>query len=421
MPTRRGYVLLAASLFLYGLARASGIDEAYALSAAAFMFPVAAIVFVRLRRADLRFERTLHPSRVFAGRDVRIRLTVGNVRARTGPPLVLEDDAPAILGGMIRYAVPPISARDETILTVERCAAARGRYPIGPLRARLVDPFGLASTVRDVAPAAPLLVYPRVEILSEDAPPEARGGGGRSVIHRLAVAGDDFYGVRGWQDGDDLRKIHWRSTARRGELMIRQDEVWPFPRATIFVDTRVVAHREFGRTSSFEWAMSAAASMVWELARQGFALRLATATATPSGARWGREAVDPLLTSLAVCERSGSRSLLGSIRNVSSGPGAGGALIAVLPPPAPEEIAAFAHARGPYEWRGAMLLDPMSFRNATPRERAVADQRLAESERMLARSGWHVTIASASDTVRNVWQSLLGAGVRRPSSPSLRS
>ena len=422
MPTKRGYVLLVSCVVLYLFARAGSIGELYALAATALVFPVIAIVFVRVGRHSLRFDRTVGPRRLFAGNDVQISVTVRNQSARSSPPLVLEDDAPAAFAGPIRFSIPSVSGRKQTTILAKRKVVTRGRYGVGPLRARLIDPFGLAAIDRVVGDRATLVVYPRVEIIGEYAPPQRNTGGERSAIHLIAPSGDDFYGVREWRDGDDLRKIHWRSTARRDELMIRQDEVRPFPRATILIDNRVEEHRDADPASRLEYSVSAAASIVWELAKQGYALRVATADAGPNGARWGREAVDPLLAALAVVERSSKRSLLPLVKR-AGGHSAGGALFAIVPPPSKDMLIPLARLRSSYHWCGAVLLDAASFHGgAVPaRARAIADQRIAECDRILERAGWRVVVAGSSDRFKGVWQALVGTGASRPNYPSLRS
>jgi uncharacterized protein (DUF58 family) len=410
--------MLAAGLLFYAAARMASIGEVYAVAFACFVFPIVSMAFVRWGRHSLEFERSIAPRRLFAGAPVRIEVSIRNLSRVQSPPLELDDAAPAQLGGPLRLAAPALGAHGDETLTIGRNALTRGRYSVGPLRARLLDPFGLAEVSKDVAPLVPLIVYPRVEPLHERTPPDRRGGAGRTIASRLAAEGDDFYAVREWQNGDDLRKIHWRSTARRDDLMIRQDEIRPMPRATVLIDSRADAHRE---AESFEWSVSATASVVWELARQGFALRLVTADAGPGGARWGREATDPLLAQLAFVQLSGAHSMLPSVRRAGRRPGAGGALFAIVPPPTQDMLLPLSRLARAYGWCGAVLLDTISFSQPSPRERALFDQRLAEADRSLTRAGWSVVIASASDKFANIWQSLLDSGVSRQSSPSLRS
>lgn len=421
MPTVRGRIMLAASVALYAAARTLSIDELYALATAAAAFPLAAMAFVRFGRHRVTIARTVTPQRVFAGGRLRIQLVAHNKGRAPSPPLLLEDPAPRAIGGPVRVAMPPLRPGRSETMTADRKAVARGRYPLGPLRARVLDPFGLAERGADMAPGGAVVVFPAVEALHEVSPPDARGGAGQTSLFRIATQGDEFYAVRGWQDGDDLRKIHWRSSARRGELMIRQDEVRPFPRATVFVDTRAPGHRDGPSGSSFEWSLSVSASILWELARQGFALRLATADEGPAGSRAGREATDPLLTTLALASPSTNPSLGPAIKRLGARPGAEGILLAVMPPPTEDALPRLARIARPYAWSGAVLVDSASFAKPSPRERAVFDQRLAAAERALARAGWRVIVAGSDDKARTVWETLTGAAGSRQRSSSLRS
>src|SRR5206468_563435 len=171
------------------------------------------------------------------------------------------------------------------------------------------------------------------------------------------------------------------------------DEIRPFPRATLLIDNRAHLHRDSGPTSSLEWSIGGAASIVWELAKQGYALRLATADGGPGAARWGREATDPLLTTLAIAARSPNTNLSAVMRRTAARPGAGGALVAIMPPPSPDLVPRFASLARLYSWSGLILLDVASFASSSGRERAAFDQRLAEVERALSRAGWHIAIA----------------------------
>jgi len=421
VPTRRGVALLVAALGLYIQGRLLGIRELHGLAAASLFFPLAAMAFVRWSRHRIGFVRSIAPSRAFAGGTVRFTLTGRNLGKLPSPPLVLEDAAPHALGGVVRVALPSLGPGRSESVAVERRLLRRGRFTLGPLRAKLVDPFGLAEVSAEVAPSSALVVYPHIERLHESGPPEARGGMGRSALHRLASAGEEFYAIRPWEEGDDLRKIHWRSSARRDELMIRQEEVRPFPHATILLDTRAEAHRETATTSSLEYAISAAASAIWELARQGFALRLATSDGGPSGARWGREAADPLLSALATAGSRSQPTMGPVLKRVSSGTGASGALLAIMGPPASDVITPLARLRRAYAWTGIVLLDTASFSRAAARERASFDQRLAEAERALTRAGWRVVIAGATDRFGDVWQRMFVGGLSRSSLASRRS
>ncbi len=414
--TRRGKLLIVEGVLLYGLARGVAIDELYALAIAAILFPVLAMGFVRLRRHEVTVSRAVAPRRLFAGGTARLTYSILNAGRSTSPPLILEDAVEGARGGRVRVALPSLSPERRGQVSVERRMHSRGRYRIGPLHAHIEDPFGLASMPRQAEGASSVTVYPPIEVLHEAMPRDPRAGAGRSLAHRLAIAGDEFYAIRDWQDGDDLRKVHWRSTARRGSLQIRQDEIRPYPRGTVVLDARAAVFPA-GSADAFEWMLSAAASVIWELARLGFGLRLATPEVTPRAPRWGREAADPLLSALAITKPSPIADVRSLTRGIGSSAGAGGLLFAILPPDA-DAAAALARARNGYGWAGAVLMDVGSFVGVTGRQRAVEDQRLAHAARTLQRTGWRVATAGTTDRFTTLWQRLTDAGASRPSSLS---
>lgn len=421
MPTRRGRALMFGAIGLYIVARTLSVDELFSVAIAAGVLPGLSSLAVRWARYRIGFSRAVTPRRLFPGGRLAIQFSVRNLGALPSPPLLLEDQAPAALGGPGRFSLASLpQGRRETIV-VERHPTARGRYTVGPLHARVVDPFGLAEATATLAVAEDVLVYPRVERLGTGGPPADRAGKGPSAVYRLAPAGDEFYTVREYESGDDLRKIHWGSVARTGQLMIRQDEARFYPRATVLLDARGIAHRGFGVESSIEWAVSAAASTVWHLSRLGFGLRLATDEREPTSARSGRNGAESLLEILAVLQPSGAPSLQPALRRVGRRPGAEGALLAILPPPGPEELAALGRLRAVYRWCGAVIIDIDSFGTVAPRTRAEADQKLAAAEGALIRAGWRVRSAGARDRYRDVWQNLIVAPGSLRSSASPRS
>ena len=421
MPTRRGRALLIGASALYFIARILSVDELFAVASAAAVLPVLAMVTVRWARYRLGFSRSIERRRLFPGGRLVVRFSIRNLGHLPSPPLLLTDQAATALGGPSRFSLASLAPQKRETVVVERRPAARGKYAVGPLAARLVDPFGLAEANAILAQAEDILVYPRVEQLTQGGPPADRSGSGPSAVFRLAPAGEEFYAVREYESGDPLRKIHWPSVARSGQLMIRQDEARFYPRATILLDARIGTHRGGTLDGSFEWAVSAAASTIWHLGKQGFGLRLATDDREPTSVRAGRTGAESLLEALAVLKASSNPSLLGAMRRLSRRPGSEGALLAIVPPPKAEELAALARLRAVYRWCGAIVLDVTSFETVAPRVRAEADQRLAAAEGALIRAGWRVRSAGARDRYRDVWPTLIGASPYLQSSASRRS
>ena len=111
---------------------------------------------------------------------------------------------------------------------------------------------------------------------------------------------------RAYRDGDELRRVHWRSTARYGELMVRREEQRWRNRAVLFLDTRQNGHGGRGPASSFEYAISAAASIGVHLAREQIDGEFVTdAGAVKSAGSFE----DALLDTLAVIRPSRSTSI----------------------------------------------------------------------------------------------------------------
>ena len=156
---------------------------------------------------------------------------------------MLTEQLPADLGRSPRFLVERLAERGD------RGAALPGaRPPPGPARAR---PAAAAAgrpvrarraRARVGADTAPLLVVPRVRPLGAGGPAGGHGGGGEGARRTIAVHGEDDVSTREYRHGDDLRKVHWRATARTGELMVRLEERPWRAQATLFLDTRSRAH-----------------------------------------------------------------------------------------------------------------------------------------------------------------------------------
>jgi uncharacterized protein (DUF58 family) len=91
--------------------------------------------------------------------------------------------------------------------------------------------------------------------------------------------------TREYRRGDDLRRVHWRSTARTGELMVRREEQPWQSRATVVLDSRRTAHRGTGAASSLEWLVAAAASVAVHLTHAGFAVGSSPTDRSPTRPR----------------------------------------------------------------------------------------------------------------------------------------
>lgn len=269
--TNRGWSLVGAAMALLLGARVLGVVELAMLAAAALVAVVVAFVRLRRHRVVLVASRSLQPARAEAGAPARADLALRNSGDRPTGILSATD---SFDGGrrVARFLVPPL-ARGETAEAAYRLPTQRrGIYEVGPLTVSLTDPFGVAEATTTLAGRDRFVVYPRVEeVLPLPGASSEEARVGSSQASRVP-AGLDFFGLREYEMGDDLRRVHWRSTARTGELMLRQDEMPWESRSTVLLDTRPATHTG----ESFERAVEVAASLVTAHCRGRRHLRFVT-------------------------------------------------------------------------------------------------------------------------------------------------
>ena len=238
------------------------------------LLPVLSLVMLARTRYQLSSARGLRPARVPVDSPSSAVVRLSNVsRIRTGL-LLLEDHLPWQLGRPQRFVVDQLPAGTHRDITYQLQAPLRGRYDVGPLQVELADPFGLCRMRRRFTVTDSLTVVPAVRPLPRVPLVGEWSGLGDSTARSVAASGEDDVVPRQYRTGDELRRVHWKSTARVGDLMVRQEETPWRTRATVLLDTRAVAHRGDGPASSFEWAVTAAASVCCHLAQRGYALRL---------------------------------------------------------------------------------------------------------------------------------------------------
>jgi uncharacterized protein (DUF58 family) len=193
----------------------------------------------------------------------------------------------------------------------------RGVHPVGPISIEARDPFGLAARRRHLVGRTAVVVLPRTYPLAPL--PPARGEE-REAAHRALATGstvdEELAALRPYEPGDDVRRIHWRTTARTGEPVVRQfDEPWQ-RRTTVLVDTRPTAHDP----ASFERAVSAAASVVALAAGRGELVRIVTTGGVDTGLVAAAADGDDLFDRLADLRVDGSGSLTAALARLAAPP-----------------------------------------------------------------------------------------------------
>lgn len=294
MLNRPGWWTLAGAGVLVVAGRLFGIFELVVAGTAAGALVACCAVAVGLTRLRLDVARELHPPRVHAGTPSRVELEVTNRGRRRTPLLTLRD--PVGPGRSATVLLAPLAPGESVRAAYRLPTEERGIVHIGPLQVEVGDPFGLTAIAVPGAPVAELTVWPAVEPVAPM--PRTNGDdphGGSDIPNTLAASADDFHALRPYVVGDDLRRVHWPSTARSDELMVRQDEMPWESRATVVLDTRPSTHTP----ATFERAVAAAASVIVACSRQHFLLRLVTTAGYDTGFGAGAAHVDGAMEHLA--------------------------------------------------------------------------------------------------------------------------
>jgi len=264
MPSFRGWAATGAAAALFVLWLGFGEDLLLALSIFLLTAVAGGTTYVRLSGPRLVLNRSINPYQLHDGERALVDLALkskGKVfRVR------VEDRVHGL--GSATFVADRVAAGDAMAGRYEVLCRPRGVYRVGPALVSVTDPLGFAETTTTSGSIDRLVVYPKVENLQ--GVPTGRGQDQTISTSRASLwhtGGEDFYTLREYQQGDDLRKVHWPSSARRDELMIKQLEMPWQSRAFVVLDPRVEPHRS---AQSFEQAVKGAASVLRHLYRNGY-------------------------------------------------------------------------------------------------------------------------------------------------------
>ena len=398
--TTRGKSFLACAVTVLLAALVFGEKDLIRVAVLLGLLPLLAAWYVGRTRYKLACIRSLEPTRTPVGANARVVLRLQNLSALPTGTMLLEDRLPYALGSRPRLVLERLGRRQASSVAYTVRADVRGRYEIGPLVVRLTDPFGLCELARAFPTVDRLTVTPTVVPLPSIRLTGEYTGTGDSRARSVAVHGEDDAATREYRDGDDLRRVHWRSTARVGELMVRREEQPWESRATLVLDVRKSAHRGEGPTSSFEWAVSAVASIAAHLREAGYKLRLVTdavdINATESE---GDSAVLDHLAEVKLLARVDLGRVADRLRRRSDG----GLLIAVMGLLTPADADLVAGLRGPNATAVGFLVDSTTWRSLPAPARAEADTARATAALRLLRSNWRVCGAAHGDKLPALW------------------
>jgi uncharacterized protein (DUF58 family) len=407
--TRRGLAALLGVAGLWLTARALGVPELQVAAVALLSLVAAAVTWVVLLPLRLEVHRSVHPTMIPADAPAVLELTLVNAGWLPTPSAWFEDQVPGVLARAPAVRLPVLLPRRARSLRLELRGGQRGRHVLGPAVVAVRDPFGLAERRRVLAGTVTLTVLPAVWPLPAGVPLGGATGQLPSGPRRPTTHGEDVADIREYVHGDDLRAVHWPSTAHRGRLMVRQAEEATVPRASVLLDLRRDRHHGTGPHASVEVTVATAASIVHHLATRQRGVTVLTRPERRPPPPRPADAWLPVLAGL----QPGDVDLLGLLRQVATGASGQGTLAAVITTPDASELRALVRAGRGAASRLAIVVDTQTWTRP-----GASDPAAVAAVAGLRAAGWRAARLGAGDRVEVVWRELLGraggrtAGVR---------
>ena len=364
------FVLNVAGLFVAVVAVLFGLTQLYLMAAILWLIPFVSFLMGWLMLGGLGCSRGL-PLSATAGEAVPLTYTLENTGRLPKFYLLVRDTLPrgvALLAGPtpLVLALWPGETR-ETVCLLD--ARMRGVFALGPASVFSTDPLGLQTFSRRLPEVAELVVYPAVLPLRDSWLRGAAASGWRGGASALVRGdGDDFYGVREYAPGDELRRVHWRTSARTGTLSVAEYAQGVTLDVTVALDLSQDAYKGTGsdENSALETAVTLTATLLGDLLKHGHSVRLLAAGGRDTAARRGAEALPEFLETLARVQATSLQTLADVLAEDRSG-GLPATLLAITPDwPSPRLAEALQNgdARGGRAF--VFALDAASFRAGGP-------------------------------------------------------
>ena len=322
-PTRAGIGLIIATVASIVAGRILGLLELFVLAAMGGMALLLAALYTATVKLDLGVGRTASPARLRAGAPARIDLVLQNKARRRTPLIQAHDSVQGSRGAALLLA--PIASLGDARIAYRLPTSRRGVIKVGPLDLTLGDPLGLTQAKLRAAEVTNLIVHPQlielrplVAIAGHDPTAE------QQPIRSLSNSGDEFFALRPYVVGDELKRVNWRASARSDELVVRQEEKPKTGRVTIVLDRRKEAYDEEG----FERAVSAVLSALHSGFRGGDSLRFLTSASQAVTDIRSRGDLDAVDEQLALIDTTESASIVRTLEEQTR-VGRGGTLVVV--------------------------------------------------------------------------------------------
>jgi uncharacterized protein (DUF58 family) len=218
-----------------------------------------AYLLARFGLADLEAGYVLDRQQAEVGQTLRVTYTVRNLSRI--PKLWLEAHNPSTLPVPLPGRALSLGPRGERSWAAHVRLTRRGHYRIDPLTLRTADPFGFFESAATVGTPTSLLVHPRVEAIPGWRLPPAQIEGSHAHPVRSAQTTPHATGIRPYAPGDSYNRIHWRTSARTGELQVKEFDLEQTADLWLYLDLDLSAHAGQGDESTMEYGVRAAAAI----------------------------------------------------------------------------------------------------------------------------------------------------------------
>lgn len=385
MPRRRTLTLRGTGALLSGLgcliaANMVGAPILLYIGVLLLALTVFSVLVVRLPRRAGSVTRQVSTDLLTVSETSRVMLRF-TLRALRVPRGLWRDVLPSAVTGDSAGEYPSETGQLSYLITGVR----RGVWPIGPLVLRTVDPFGLAQREQAFGETRSVTVVPEVFTLAPLTVKVGAAGGTAHTSSSRLGQGSDNLSPRRYIPGDSMRRIHWRATAHRGQLMVRQEEEESSPDALVILDRSAARWARPGADEdpTFETAVSMCASVAVHLVQEGYGVDVIDSSGTLLGTLRGHEDDrDGLLVALAlVGPRGDARDIMSLVGGTPPGP------LVYITGEIDEEDAALLRPSG--------AAAPMLFATAPHRGAAAAAEQ----------HGWR--FARLGDDVTEAWEDVL--------------
>lgn len=408
--TQRGLGLAAVGALLTG----SGVLLGVRVLAQVGLLLVAVVAFglvvlgLQVRTVDrggLRFLRRVVPHPVTVGDNAVVEVELSSTgTAHRLDRLDIAEQAARELSGSTGLRARVHRSRGTLSLTYQISPSRRGRWTIGPLQVQRLDLFGVARWAGPLGAPMHVAVRPRVSQLDMDTRSASTDVDRAAVGTRMPAADDAS--LRDYRPGDDLRRVHWATSARRAELMVRQDERAARRPVSVLLDLP-------DDDATAEWSISAAASVALALMRSGHRVRLLGGGVVDTATEHHRPDVDGMATDALLDQtvdlvlppnRMTRDAWLRTAVDTLSQQGGGAELVvAVVGGLDPDALASLARIGDAHQGWAMVRLGRLG--------QAAGDDE-THTLQSLRRAGWRAVGVQPGEDLAAAWERLLGADDR---------